>query len=70
MENGIQIWSFNGKQLKKEEEMLRNLRKYSKKYEQEDQDALNQLSKQDRKKQMQHGLPSGSSRMRRREHTG
>ncbi|KAL6655310.1 hypothetical protein ACP70R_006136 [Stipagrostis hirtigluma subsp. patula] len=37
----------------KEEEISGNLRKYSKKYEQEDQDTLNQLSDQDRKKQMQ-----------------
>ncbi|KAL6846837.1 hypothetical protein ACP4OV_024285 [Aristida adscensionis] len=37
----------------KEEEISRNLKKYSKKYEQEDLDALNQLSEQDRKKQMQ-----------------
>ncbi|KAL6656264.1 hypothetical protein ACP70R_007090 [Stipagrostis hirtigluma subsp. patula] len=37
----------------KEEEISGNLRKYSKKYEQEDQDTFNQLSDQDCKKQIQ-----------------
>jgi translation initiation factor 3 subunit B len=37
----------------KEEEISRNLKKYSKKYEQEDQDAFNQLSEQDRKRRTQ-----------------
>ncbi|CAN6319117.1 unnamed protein product [Urochloa humidicola] len=76
MENGFQIWSFNGKHLykvskdhfyqfmwrprppslltpEKEEEILKNLKKYSKKYEQEDQDAFNQLSEQERKRRTQ-----------------
>lgn len=34
----------------KEEEISKNLKKYSKKYEQEDQDAFNQLSEQERKR--------------------
>lgn len=34
----------------KEEEIWKNLKKYSKKYEQEDQDAFNQLSEQERKR--------------------
>ncbi|XP_073001132.1 eukaryotic translation initiation factor 3 subunit B-like [Typha latifolia] len=73
MENGFQLWSFNGKLLyripkdhfyqflwrprppslltqEKEEEIAKNLRKYSKKYEAEDQDVSLQLSEQDRKK--------------------
>ncbi|KAK8445414.1 hypothetical protein SEVIR_9G321100v4 [Setaria viridis] len=76
MENGFQIWSFNGKHLykvskdhfyqfiwrprppslltpEKEEEISKNLKKYSKKYEQEDQDAFNQLSEQERKRRTQ-----------------
>ncbi|XP_015697090.1 eukaryotic translation initiation factor 3 subunit B-like [Oryza brachyantha] len=37
----------------KEEEISKNLRKYSKKYEQEDQDAFNMLSEQERKRRKQ-----------------
>uniref|UniRef100_A0A0E0R2Q8 Eukaryotic translation initiation factor 3 subunit B n=1 Tax=Oryza rufipogon TaxID=4529 RepID=A0A0E0R2Q8_ORYRU len=37
----------------KEDEIAKNLRKYSKKYEQEDQDAFNQLSEQERKRRKQ-----------------
>jgi len=73
MENGFNIWSFNGKLLyhvsrdhfyqllwrprppsllspEKEEEIAKNLRKYSKKYEAEDQDVSLLLSEQDREK--------------------
>ncbi|CAI0476704.1 unnamed protein product [Linum tenue] len=73
MENGFNIWSFNGKLLyrtlkdhffqyqwrprppsflsaEKEEEVAKNLKKYSKKYEAEDQDVSLQLSEQDREK--------------------
>ncbi|KAI5586795.1 hypothetical protein POPTR_006G267500v4 [Populus trichocarpa] len=73
MENGFNIWSFNGKLLyrtlkdhffqflwrprplsllspEKEEEIAKNLKKYSKKYEAEDQDVSLQLSEQDREK--------------------
>ncbi|KAG4160453.1 hypothetical protein Goshw_025729 [Gossypium schwendimanii] len=73
MENGFNIWSFNGKLLyrilkdhffqflwrprppsfltpEKEEEIARNLKKYSKKYEAEDQDVSMLLSEQDREK--------------------
>ncbi|KAJ6373262.1 hypothetical protein OIU76_027570 [Salix suchowensis] len=73
MENGFNIWSFNGKLLyrtlkdhffqflwrprppsllspEKEEEIAKNLKKYSKKYETEDQDVSLQLSEQDREK--------------------
>ncbi|XP_065850558.1 eukaryotic translation initiation factor 3 subunit B-like [Euphorbia lathyris] len=73
MENGFNIWSFNGKPLyrtlkdhffqflwrprppsflspEKEEEIANNLKKYSKKYEAEDQDVSLQLSEQDREK--------------------
>lgn len=73
MENGFNIWSFNGKLLyriprdhfyqllwrprppsllspEKEEEISKNLRKYSKKYEAEDQDVSLLLSEQDREK--------------------
>ncbi|KAF2287294.1 hypothetical protein GH714_039562 [Hevea brasiliensis] len=73
MENGFNIWSFNGKLLyrilkdhffqflwrprppsfltpEKEEEIANNLKKYSKKYEAEDQDVSLQLSEQDREK--------------------
>ncbi|KAK6918126.1 Translation initiation factor, beta propellor-like domain, partial [Dillenia turbinata] len=71
MENGFNIWSFNGKLLyrilkdhffqvlwrprppfflspEKEEEIAKNLKKYSKKYEAEDQDVSMLLSEQDR----------------------
>eukprot|EP00252_Welwitschia_mirabilis_P007655 TRINITY_DN1925_c0_g2_i1.p1 TRINITY_DN1925_c0_g2~~TRINITY_DN1925_c0_g2_i1.p1 ORF type:complete len:719 (+),score=135.17 TRINITY_DN1925_c0_g2_i1:149-2305(+) len=73
MENGFNIWSFNGKLLyrisrdhffqfswrprpptllspEKEEEIVKNLKKYSKKYEAEDQDVSLLLSEQDREK--------------------
>ncbi|KAJ8748201.1 hypothetical protein K2173_000609 [Erythroxylum novogranatense] len=73
MENGFNVWSFNGKLLyrilkdhffqflwrprppsflspEKEEEIAKNLKKYSKKYEAEDQDVSLQLSEQDREK--------------------
>uniref|UniRef100_A0A0D6QWQ8 Eukaryotic translation initiation factor 3 subunit B n=1 Tax=Araucaria cunninghamii TaxID=56994 RepID=A0A0D6QWQ8_ARACU len=73
MENGFNIWSFNGKLLyriprdhfyqllwrprppsllspEKEEEISKNLKKYSKKYEAEDQDVSLLLSEQDREK--------------------
>ncbi|KAL6278954.1 hypothetical protein ACE6H2_022555 [Prunus campanulata] len=73
MENGFNIWSFNGKLLyrilkdhffqflwrprppsfltpEKEEEIAKNLKKYSKKYEAEDQDVSMFLSEQDREK--------------------
>ncbi|GFZ00756.1 eukaryotic translation initiation factor 3B-2 [Actinidia rufa] len=73
MENGFNIWSFNGKLLyrimkdhffqflwrprppsflspEKEEEVFKNLKKYSKKYEAEDQDVSLLLSEQDREK--------------------
>ncbi|XP_057511945.1 eukaryotic translation initiation factor 3 subunit B-like [Actinidia eriantha] len=73
MENGFNIWSFNGKLLyrimkdhffqflwrprppsflspEKEEEIFKNLKKYSKKYEAEDQDVSLLLSEQDREK--------------------
>ncbi|KAI5647582.1 hypothetical protein M9H77_33587 [Catharanthus roseus] len=73
MENGFNIWSFNGKLLyrilkdhffqyswrprppsllspEKEEEIAKNLKKYSKKYEAEDQDVSLQLSEQEREK--------------------
>ncbi|OIT24790.1 eukaryotic translation initiation factor 3 subunit b [Nicotiana attenuata] len=73
MENGFNIWSFNGKLLyrilkdhffqylwrprppsflskEKEEEIAKNLKRYSKKYEAEDQDVSLQLSEQDREK--------------------
>lgn len=73
MENGFNIWSFNGKLLyrilkdhffqfswrprpptflspEKEEEIAKNLKKYSKKYEAEDQDVSMLLSEQDREK--------------------
>ncbi|XP_043717989.1 eukaryotic translation initiation factor 3 subunit B-like [Telopea speciosissima] len=73
MENGFNIWSFNGKLLyqiprdhfyqflwrprppsflsaEKEEEIGKNLKKYSKKYEAEDQDVSLLLSEQDREK--------------------
>ncbi|XP_047340523.1 eukaryotic translation initiation factor 3 subunit B-like [Impatiens glandulifera] len=73
MENGFNIWSFNGKLLyrtlkdhffqflwrprpptllsaEKEEEIAKNLKKYSKKYEAEDQDVSTLLSEQDREK--------------------
>ncbi|CAN6582289.1 unnamed protein product [Malus baccata var. baccata] len=73
MENGFNIWTFNGKLLyrilkdhffqflwrprppsfltpEKEEEIAKNLKKYSKKYEAEDQDVSIFLSEQDREK--------------------
>ncbi|XP_059651708.1 eukaryotic translation initiation factor 3 subunit B-like [Cornus florida] len=73
MENGFNIWSFNGKLLyrmfrdhffqfswrprppsflspEKEEEIAKNLKKYSKKYEADDEDVSMQLSEQDREK--------------------
>ncbi|MCL7043386.1 hypothetical protein MKW94_015473 [Papaver nudicaule] len=73
MENGFNIWSFNGKLLyrhsrdhfyqflwrprpaslltaEKEEEISKNLKRYSKKYEIEDQEVGAQLSEQDREK--------------------
>ncbi|XP_038695162.1 eukaryotic translation initiation factor 3 subunit B-like [Tripterygium wilfordii] len=73
MENGFNIWSFNGKLLyrilkdnffqflwrprppsflspEKEEEIAKNLKKYSKKYEAGDQDVSMLLSEQDREK--------------------
>ncbi|XP_047340878.1 eukaryotic translation initiation factor 3 subunit B-like [Impatiens glandulifera] len=73
MENGFNIWSFNGKLLyrilkdhffqflwrprppsflsaEKEEEIAKNLKKYTKKYEAEDQDVSMLLSEQDREK--------------------
>eukprot|EP00252_Welwitschia_mirabilis_P007653 TRINITY_DN1925_c0_g1_i1.p1 TRINITY_DN1925_c0_g1~~TRINITY_DN1925_c0_g1_i1.p1 ORF type:complete len:724 (+),score=157.56 TRINITY_DN1925_c0_g1_i1:218-2389(+) len=73
MENGFNIWSFNGKLLyrilrdhffqlswrprppsllspEKEEEISKNLKKYSKRYEAEDQDVSLLLSEQDREK--------------------
>ncbi|KAK4410947.1 Eukaryotic translation initiation factor 3 subunit B [Sesamum angolense] len=73
MENGFNVWSFNGKLLyriprdhffqflwrprppsflspEKEEEIAKNLKKYSKKYEAEDQDVSLLLSEQDREK--------------------
>ncbi|MQM15581.1 hypothetical protein Taro_048527 [Colocasia esculenta] len=73
MENGFNIWSFNGKLLyriprdhfyqflwrprppsllstEKEEEISKNLKKYSKKYEAEDQDVSLLLNEQDREK--------------------
>ncbi|KAF5939810.1 hypothetical protein HYC85_020977 [Camellia sinensis] len=73
MENGFNIWSFNGKLLyrilkdhffqflwrpraasilsmEKEEEIAKNLKKYSKKYEAEDQDMSLLLSEQDHEK--------------------
>ncbi|XP_031262731.1 eukaryotic translation initiation factor 3 subunit B-like isoform X1 [Pistacia vera] len=73
MENGFNIWSFNGKLLyrtlkdhffqflwrprppsflspEKEEEIAKNLKKYSKKYEAEDQDVSLQLSEQERER--------------------
>ncbi|XP_077244921.1 eukaryotic translation initiation factor 3 subunit B-like [Tasmannia lanceolata] len=76
MENGFNIWSFNGKLLyriprdhfyqflwrprplsfltpEKEEEIAKNLKKYSKKYEAEDQDVSMLLSEQDREKRKQ-----------------
>ncbi|XP_056699547.1 eukaryotic translation initiation factor 3 subunit B [Spinacia oleracea] len=76
MENGFNIWSFNGKLLyrilkdhffqfiwrprpptlltpEKEEEIAKNLKRYSKKYEAEDQDVSLLLSEQDREKRKQ-----------------
>ncbi|KAK9058225.1 hypothetical protein SSX86_023065 [Deinandra increscens subsp. villosa] len=76
MENGFNIWSFNGKLLyripkdhffqflwrprppsflspEKEEEILKNLKKYSKKYDIQDQDISVLLSEQDREKRKQ-----------------
>ncbi|XP_076922037.1 eukaryotic translation initiation factor 3 subunit B-like [Bidens hawaiensis] len=76
MENGFNIWSFNGKLLyrilkdhffqflwrprppsflspEKEEEILKNLKKYSKKYDVQDQDISVLLSEQDREKRKQ-----------------
>ncbi|KAL8162186.1 hypothetical protein V2J09_013675 [Rumex salicifolius] len=73
MENGYNVWSFNGKLLyrilkdhffqfqwrprppsllpaEKEEEVLKNLKKYSKRFDEEDQDVSLQLSEQDREK--------------------
>ncbi|MED6173881.1 Eukaryotic translation initiation factor 3 subunit B [Stylosanthes scabra] len=73
MENGFNIWSFNGKHLyrvlkdhffqflwrprppsflsaEKEEEIAKNLKKYSKKYEAEDQDVSALLSEQERER--------------------
>ncbi|KAK0605418.1 hypothetical protein LWI29_026547 [Acer saccharum] len=73
MENGFNVWSFNGKLLyrtlkdhffqflwrprppsfltpEKEEEIAKNLKKYSKKYEMEDQDVSMLLSEQEREK--------------------
>ncbi|EPS67275.1 hypothetical protein M569_07499 [Genlisea aurea] len=73
MENGFNVWSFNGKLLYRilkdhffqfswrprppsfltaemEEEIAKNLKKYSKKYEAEDQDVSLLLSEQDREK--------------------
>ncbi|MCH85443.1 eukaryotic translation initiation factor 3 subunit B-like, partial [Trifolium medium] len=73
MENGFNIWSFNGKHLyrilkdslyqflwrprpasfltaEKEEEIAKNLKKYSKKYEAEDQDVSLLLSEQEQEK--------------------
>ncbi|KAH7574014.1 hypothetical protein JRO89_XS03G0240100 [Xanthoceras sorbifolium] len=73
MENGFNVWSFNGKLLyrtlkdhffqflwrprppsfltpEKEEEIAKNLKKYSKKYEAEDQDVSMLLSEQEREK--------------------
>ncbi|KAH6770505.1 translation initiation factor 3B1 [Perilla frutescens var. hirtella] len=73
MENGFNVWSFNGKLLyrhlkdhffqfmwrprpaclltaDKEEEIAKNLNKYSKKYEAEDEDVSTLLSKQVREK--------------------
>ncbi|XP_071733109.1 eukaryotic translation initiation factor 3 subunit B-like [Rutidosis leptorrhynchoides] len=76
MENGFNIWSFNGKLLyrilkdhffqflwrprppsflspEKEEEIAKNLKKYSKKYDVQDQDISVLLSEQDREKRKQ-----------------
>nr|GEZ67071.1 eukaryotic translation initiation factor 3 subunit B-like [Tanacetum cinerariifolium] len=76
MENGFNIWSFNGKllyrilkdhffqflwrprppsflSLEKEEEIAKNLKKYSKKYDVQDQDISVLLSEQDREKRKQ-----------------
>ncbi|KAL8214149.1 hypothetical protein R6Q57_003598 [Mikania cordata] len=76
MENGFNIWSFNGKLLyrilkdhffqflwrprppsflspEKEEEIFKNLKKYSKKYDVQDQDISVLLSEQDREKRKQ-----------------
>ncbi|XP_044985379.1 eukaryotic translation initiation factor 3 subunit B-like [Hordeum vulgare subsp. vulgare] len=76
MENGFQIWSFNGKLIykiskdhfyqfqwrprppslltpEKEEDISKNLKRYSKKYEQEDQDVSNQVGEQERKRRTQ-----------------
>ncbi|KAI3676755.1 hypothetical protein L1987_86371 [Smallanthus sonchifolius] len=76
MENGFNIWSFNGKLLyrimkdhffqflwrprpssflspEKEEEIFKNLKKYSKKYDIQDQDISVLLSEQDREKRKQ-----------------
>ncbi|KAG8391425.1 hypothetical protein BUALT_Bualt01G0186500 [Buddleja alternifolia] len=73
MENGFNVWSFNGKLLyrilkdhffqflwrprppsflsaEKEDEIAKNLKRYSKKYEAEDQDVSMLLSEQDREK--------------------
>uniref|UniRef100_R7WCX8 Eukaryotic translation initiation factor 3 subunit B n=1 Tax=Aegilops tauschii TaxID=37682 RepID=R7WCX8_AEGTA len=73
MENGFQIWSFNGKQIykvlkdqfyqfqwrprppslltpEKEEDISKNLKRYSKKYEQEDQDVHHLLDEEERKR--------------------
>ncbi|EMS45026.1 Eukaryotic translation initiation factor 3 subunit B [Triticum urartu] len=67
MENGFQIWSFNGKQIykfqwrprppslltpEKEEDITKNLKRYSKKYEQEDQDVHHLLDEEERKRRM------------------
>ena len=75
MENGFQIWSFNGKQIykvskdhfyqfqwrprppslltpEKEEDISKNLKRYSKKYEQEDQDVHHLLDEEERKRRM------------------
>ncbi|XP_076951731.1 eukaryotic translation initiation factor 3 subunit B-like [Bidens hawaiensis] len=76
MENGFNIWSFNGKLLyrilkdhffqflwrprppsflspEKEEEILKNLKKYTKRYDVQDQDISVLLSEQDREKRKQ-----------------
>ncbi|KAF7085558.1 hypothetical protein CFC21_088970 [Triticum aestivum] len=75
MENGFQIWSFNGKQIynvskdhfyqfqwrprppslltpEKEEDISKNLKRYSKKYEHEDQDVHHLLDEEERKRRM------------------
>ncbi|KAF7075295.1 hypothetical protein CFC21_080075 [Triticum aestivum] len=76
MENGFQIWSFNGKLIykiskdhfyqfqwrprppslltpEKEEDISKNLKRYSKKYEQEDLDVSNQVGELERKRRTQ-----------------